>query len=167
MITEQELQTALQSFVGQNYDNWGTASNVFSAVRKLLEADGVTDLYYDNERQVVTITYKRKPLLEISVSKAKGKKHYGYYGGGWCDWTIKSISVFILGQDRTIAGRIKEIEDCLVAQAIAADKQLQEAIIAVKAMQAALPDKGEWALKDLIKYIADHRYTIFDKVKGE
>lgn len=166
MITEKELQIALQSFVGQEYRDWSTASNIFSAVRQLLEKDGVStnDIYYDKDHQTVKVTYKRHNLLEVTISKAKDKKYYGYCGGGWWSWTIKSINVFVLNQEHDIAKRMTEIDGIIIAKKQAADLKLQEAISAVQAIKSAMPTKSKYELEDLIKYMADNRYTIFSKI---
>lgn len=167
MITEQELTTALQSFVGQEYHDWSTASDVYRAVRELLESDGVppTNLYYDKDHQTVKVTYKRHNLLEVTISKSRSKKHYGWLGSSWCDWTVKSVNVLILSKDHNIATRMAEIDAYEIAKAEAADRQLQEAIQAMKALKALFPNKSEYDLQDLAKYIAKHRYTICDKIK--
>lgn len=167
MITEQELNTALQSLVGQEYDCWSTASKVFLAVRQLLEKDGITNLSYDQSHQTVSIKYKQTPFLEVSISKAKGKKHYAWVGSSYCDWTVKAINVFVLGQTHSIAGRIKEIDEYLVKKAEAADKQLQDAIKAVKALQELFPEKSEYSIQDLAAYIAEHRYAIYNQLKAQ
>lgn len=167
MITEMELQTALQSFVGQEYKDWSTASNIFSAVRQLLEKDGVNtnNIYYDKDHQTIKVTYKKFNLLEVTVAKTKGKKHYGYhYNSSWCDWTVKSVTVFVLNPEHDIAKRMAEIDGIVIARKQAADLKLQEAISAVKAIKSAMPTKSKYELEDLIKYMADNRYTIFSKI---
>ena len=166
MITEKELQTALQSFVGQEYEDWRTSSDVFKIVRQTLASYSISDkdLYYEKDHQTIKITYKKHTLLEVVVSKAKGKKHYGYYGTSYCDWTVKGISVYILNDEHDLIKRLTEIDQIVVAIQAATNKQFQEAITAVKAIKAAFPNKDAWDLKELVKYIADNRYTVFNQI---
>lgn len=166
MITEKELQTALQSFVGQEYEDWRTSSDVFRIVRQTLASYGISDkdLYYKKDHQTIKITYKKHTLLEVFVSKAKGKKHYGYCCTSYCDWTVKGISVYILNDEHDLIKRMTEIDQIVVAGQAAANKQLQEAITAVKAIKAAFPNKEAWGLRELVKYIADNSYTVLNQI---
>lgn len=162
MITEKELNEKVQVLVGQEFRGWSTLCDAMRIIRAELESSGIKpeDISWQDERgQTATIKYKGYGFMEVSISKAKGKKHYGYYGGGYCDWTVKNINVLIF-RGQTIDEHIADIEQTIVNKKLMAEARFQEAIKAFKVLKEAFPEKSDYDIDALAKSVYDKGYSI-------
>lgn len=173
-----EIQKALtEQLVGKSWRSYEWYCSVFNVVRNLLPdilGNPCDHATYDYHGQAVDIKYKGHCLIRVEAKKEKGKRHYGIFGGSYCDWSFKSFGVYVydysgkgdMDVDTNVA--IGEILKLVEAEKLAADAEF---VKTVKACKILMKEFGIdiYGAKNLAKAITENYWKsgFAEAVKGE
>jgi hypothetical protein len=175
-----EMKEALdKEFIGKNfecgldhvslYSVGGYIKNNFIPVqfRDNIEIDT------DNKRHEVTLRlgyktaagWKQLPLMHAYVRRAKGNKHYSYFGD-YCDWTVKGIDIIYCDYGKGLD--LADIYEVAVEEAkksISAANDYEAEVLDILRDLKAKTGADKYKLRGYIDYISRHWWSLENKIE--
>ena len=177
-LPREELQRRLETeLIGKELDLSTFYNRTARLVEDLLKKE-LTILGKDEEttkwlgssckdRNYLVITYKQMPLMTICVKTKREYKHEPY-SSKYYAYFIQSVVVadYYVDFETRVAGIEKAIEE----QNAYVDRKLNEAYELYKMIRQALPTLSESDIRERIRNLYDHRYSVenmFEKESSE
>lgn len=169
-LTGKKLEEVLNTeLVGKDvgYSHCKFTSALLGVIRIFAKEAGLDEnafsYYKDNGQSSVYLTYRGVSFGDVSFQKQRGERHYGSY-----DWNFKKIFVNFLNEDGcssysglTFQEMLDRIDEELSAKKSREEAKLEQAKQIFQKIKAELGTTSDYEVIDYIKYLNDHRYSLY------
>ena len=168
-LTSKKLEEILNTeLVGRDvgYSYWNFTNAIFKIIRILAKEAGLDENAFSStahSNQSAHLTYRGVIFGDVSFQKQKGK----YCRGGY-EWTFKKIFVNFLNEDGyssyeglTFQEMLNRIDEELLAKKSRAELKLEQAKQIFQKIKTELGTASDYETIEFIKYMNDHKYSLY------
>ena len=169
-LTGKKLEEVLNTeLVGKDvgYSHCKFTSTLLSVIRVLAKRAGLDEnsfsYYKDNGQSSVYLTYRGVSFGDVSFQKQRGERRFGSY-----DWNFKKVFVNLVNEDRysrynglTFQEMLDKIDDELSAKKSREEAKLEQAKQIFQKIKTELGTTSDYETVEFIKYMNDHRYSLY------
>ena len=169
-LTSKKLEEILNAeLVGRDvgYSHWNFTNALFKIIRILAKEAGLDENAFSStahSNQSAQLTYRGVVFGDASFQKQKGK----YCRGGY-EWTFKKIFVNFLNEDGyssynglTFQEMLDRIDEELLAKKSREEMELEQAKQIFQKIKAELGTTSDYDVVNFIKYMNDHKYSLYN-----
>ena len=168
-LTGKKLEEVLNTeLVGKDvgYSHCRFTSALLGVIRIFAKRAGLDESAFsckDQGQSSTYLTYRGVVFGDASFQKQRGKCHYGSY-----DWTFKKIFVNLANEDGyssynglTFQEMLDKIDEELSEKKSREEAKLEQAKQIFQKIKAELGTTSDYEVIDYIKYLNDHRYSLY------
>ena len=168
-LTGKKLEEILNTeLVGKDvgYSHWNFTNTLLKIIRILVKEAGLDENAFSYKEQgpsSVYLTYRGVVFGDASFQKQRGKYHFGSY-----DWNFKKVFVNLVNEDGyssynglTLQEMLNRIDAELLEKKSRAEAKLDQAKQIFKKIKAELGTTSDYETVEFIKYMNDHRYSLY------
>ena len=168
-LTGKKLEEVLNTeLVGKDvgYSHCKFTSALLSVIRVFAKRAGLDESAFsckDQGPSSVYLTYRGVVFGDVSFQKQRGERHYGSY-----DWNFKKIFVNLANEDGyssynglTFQEMFNRIDAELLEKKSRAEAKLEQAKQIFQKIKAELGTTSDYETVEFIKYMNDHRYSLY------
>ena len=168
-LTGKKLEETLNAeLVGKDvgYSHWKFTNALLSVIRIFAKKAGLDEnafSYKDSGPSSVYLTYKGVSFGDVSFQKQRGERRFGGY-----DWNFKKIFVNLANEDGyssynglTFQEMLTRIDEELSAKKSREEAKLEQAKQIFQKIKAELGNVSDYDVANYIKYMNDHRYSLY------
>ena len=168
-LTGRKLEEILNTeLVGKDvgYSHWNFTNILLKIIRILVKEAGLDENAFSYKEQgpsSVYLTYRGVVFGDASFQKQRGKYHYGSY-----DWNFKKIFVNLVNEDGcssynglTFQEMLDRIDEELSAKKSREAAKLDQAKQIFQKIKAELGTTSDYETVEFIKYMNEHRYSLY------
>ena len=168
-LTGKKLEEVLNTeLVGKDvgYSHCKFTNALLSVIRIFAKKAGLDENLFsckDQGQSSAYLTYRGVSFGDVSFQKQRGKYHYGSY-----DWNFKKIFVNFLNEDGcssysglTFQEMLARIDEELSAKKLREEAKLEQAKQIFQKIKAELGTASDYETVEFIKYMNDHRYSLY------
>ena len=168
-LTGKKLEEVLNTeLVGKDigYSHCKFTSTLLSVIRIFAKKAGLDESAFSCKEQGQSsayLTYRGVVFGDASFQKRRGERHFGSY-----DWNFKKIFVNFLNEDgcSSYSGlpfeeMLARIDEELLAKKSREEAKLEQAKQIFQKIKAELGTTSDYEVIDCIKYLNDHRYSLY------
>ena len=148
------------------YSHWKFTSALLSVIRDFAKKAGLDEIafnYKDQGPSSTYLTYRGVVFGDASFQKQRGKYHYGSY-----DWNFKKVFVNLVNEDGcssynglTFQEMLDKIDEELLAKKSREEAKLEQAKQFFQKIKTELGTTSDYETVEFIKYMNDHRYSLY------
>ena len=168
-LTGKKLEEVLNTeLVGKDvgYLHWNFTNTLLKIIRILVKETGLDENAFSYKEQgpsSVYLTYRGVVFGDASFKKQKGKYCHGGY-----EWTFKKIFVNLANEDGyssynglTFQEMLDRIDEELSVKKFRDEAKLAQAKQIFQKIKAELGTTSDYETVEFIKYMNDHRYSLY------
>ena len=169
-LTGKKLEEVLNTELvgkGVGYSHWKFTDALLGVIRIFAKEAGLDEnafsYYKDNGQSSVYLTYRGVSFGNASFQKQRGERHFGSY-----DWNFKKVFVNLVNEDRysrysglTFQEMLARIDEELSAKKSREEAKLEQAKQIFQKIKAELGNVSDYDVANYIKYMNDHRYSLY------
>ena len=168
-LTGKKLEEVLNTeLVGKDvgYSHWNFTNTLLKIIRILVKEAGLDENAFSYKEQgpsSVYLTYRGAVFGGASFQKQKGKYCHGGY-----EWTFKKIFVNFFNEDGcssynglTFQEMLDRIDEELSAKKSREEAKLEQAKQIFQKIKTELGTTSDYETVEFIKYMNDHRYSLY------
>ena len=169
-LTGKKLEEILNTeLVGKDvgYSHWKFTSALLNVIRIFAKKAGLDEIafnYKDQGPSSTYLTYRGVVFGDASFQKQRGKYHFGNY-----DWNFKKVFINLVNEDGcssynglTFQEMLDRIDEELSAKKSREEAKLEQAKQIFKKIKAELGTTSDYETVEFIKYMNDHRYSLYE-----
>lgn len=168
-LTGRKLEEILNTeLVGKDvgYSHWNFTNTLLKIIRILVKEAGLDESAFSYKEQgpsAVYLTYRGVVFGDASFQKQRGKYHFGSY-----DWNFKKVFVNLVNEDGyssynglTFQEMFNRIDAELLEKKSREAAKLDQAKQIFQKIKAELGTTSDYETVEFIKYMNDHRYSLY------
>lgn len=168
-LTGKKLEEVLNmELVGKDvgYSHWNFTNILLKIIRILVKEAGLDEnlfSYKDNGPSSTCLTYRGVVFGDASFQKQRGERRYGSY-----DWNFKKVFVNLANEDGyssynglTFQEMLNRIDEELSAKKSREEAKLEQAKQFFQKIKTELGTTSDYEAVEFIKYMNDHRYSLY------
>ena len=168
-LTGKKLEEILNTeLVGKDvgYQHWKFTDALLSVIRIFAKKAGLDESafsYKDQGQSSAYLTYRGVVFGDASFQKQRGERRYGGY-----DWNFKKVFVNLANEDGyssynglTFQEMLDKIDEELLAKKSREEAKLEQAKQFFQKIQTELGTTSDHETVEFIKYMNDHRYSLY------
>lgn len=168
-LTGKKLEEVLNTeLVGKDvgYSHWKFTNALLSVIRIFAKKAGLDENVFSYKEQgpsSVYLTYRGVVFGDASFQKQRGERRFGSY-----EWNFKKIFVNFLNEDGcssyswlTFQEMLNKIDEELLAKKSREEAKLEQAKQIFQKIKVELGTTSDYETVEFIKYMNDHRYSLY------
>ena len=168
-LTGKKLEEVLNTeLVGKDvgYSHCKFTSTLLSVIRVFAKKVGLDENLFsckDQGQSSAYLTYRGAVFGDASFQKQRGERHYGRY-----DWNFKKVFVNLANEDGcssysglTFQEMLDKIDEELLVKKSREEAKLEQAKQIFQKIKAELGNVSDYDVANYIKYMNDHRYSLY------